>query len=98
MESSKTFSQIHYRIPAVLENEQLTEVQLMYAVKRVYYKYIYIYWFLQDWLDSRRVSASRAVSMLRPIDNLTWYEVSSVVNNSRNKSEDCNKPVSKMYV
>jgi len=54
--------------------------------------------FTQDWLDSRRVSASRAVSMLRPIDNLVWYEVSSVVNNSRNKSENCNKPISKMYV
>jgi len=35
--------------------------------------------------------------MLCPIDNLMWYEVSSVVNNSRNKSEDCNKPISKMY-
>lgn len=52
----------------------------------------------QDWLDSKRVSANRAISMLRPIDNLTWYEVSSLVNNSRNKSEDCNKPSSKMYV
>lgn len=28
MESSKTFSQLHHRIPAVLENEQLTEVNI----------------------------------------------------------------------
>ncbi|CAI6347651.1 unnamed protein product [Macrosiphum euphorbiae] len=74
MESSKTFSQLHHRIPAVLDNEQLIE----------------------DWLDTRRVSESRAISMLRPIDNLMWYEVSSIVNNSRNKSEDCNKPISKI--
>lgn len=33
MESSKTFSQLHHRIPAVLENEQLTEVTLNYVVK-----------------------------------------------------------------
>lgn len=74
MESSKTFSQLHHRLPAVLENEQMTE----------------------DWLDSRRVSVSRAVSMLHPLDNLVWYEVSSLVNNSHNKSEDCNKPISKI--
>lgn len=44
------------------------------------------------------MSVSTAVSMLCPVDNLAWYEVSSIVNNSRNKSEDCNKPTSKMYV
>lgn len=36
MESSKTFSQLHYRIPAVLHNEQLVEVKLNDMV----YKYI----------------------------------------------------------
>jgi len=33
MESSKTFSQLHHRIPAVLENEQLAEVILILVVK-----------------------------------------------------------------
>lgn len=37
MESSKTFSQLHHRIPAVLDNEQLVEVWLNDMVYKKYY-------------------------------------------------------------
>lgn len=32
MESSEVFSQLHHRIPAVLENEQLIEVMLLFLL------------------------------------------------------------------
>ncbi|XP_050424764.1 abasic site processing protein HMCES [Adelges cooleyi] len=74
MDSNTMFSQIHHRMPAVLENERVVD----------------------DWLDSRRVSVNRAISLLRPVDKLEWHKVSSSVNNSRHKSDDCNKPISKI--
>lgn len=39
------------------------------------------------------VSYNRAVALLKPASNILWYPVSKVVNNSRNKSEECNKPI-----
>lgn len=47
----------------------------------------------QDWLDFKRVSDEEAFATLRPVTELQWYHVSNHVNNSRNKSEQCNKPI-----
>ncbi|XP_313287.5 abasic site processing protein HMCES [Anopheles gambiae] len=46
-----------------------------------------------DWLDFKRVPANRALNLLQPCQALKWYRVSNVVNNSRNKSDQCNKPL-----
>ncbi|XP_050085125.1 abasic site processing protein HMCES [Anopheles aquasalis] len=46
-----------------------------------------------DWLDYKRVPSARALNMLQPCHNLLWYRISNMVNNSRNKSDQCNKPV-----
>lgn len=45
----------------------------------------------QAWLDIDRVSASMAIDLLKPVTMLSWHQVSTLVNNSKNKSEDCNK-------
>jgi hypothetical protein len=48
---------------------------------------------VSQWLDCGTYNAEKALLMLRPVENLTWHPVSSVVNNSRNKSEECVKQV-----
>lgn len=45
------------------------------------------------WLDYKRVGANQALNMLKPSESIQWYPVSNLVNNSRNKSSDCNKRV-----
>ncbi|XP_001656417.2 embryonic stem cell-specific 5-hydroxymethylcytosine-binding protein [Aedes aegypti] len=45
------------------------------------------------WLDFRKVGATRALNMLKPSESIQWYGVSNLVNNSRNKSDQCNKPI-----
>lgn len=49
---------------------------------------------VQDWLDFERVSSKDALKILTQPKRLVWYQVSNFVNNSRNKSESCNKPLS----
>ncbi|XP_052888219.1 abasic site processing protein HMCES [Anopheles moucheti] len=46
-----------------------------------------------DWLDFKRVPANRALNLLQPSETMKWYRVSNIVNNSRNKSDQCNKPL-----
>ncbi|XP_017071830.1 abasic site processing protein HMCES [Drosophila eugracilis] len=48
---------------------------------------------MNDWLDFKRASDAEALATLRPATELQWYRVSKLVNNSRNKSEECNKPI-----
>ncbi|XP_035894368.1 abasic site processing protein HMCES [Anopheles stephensi] len=48
---------------------------------------------VSDWLDFKRVPANRALNLLQPCQSLKWYRVSNIVNNSRNKSDQCNKPL-----
>ncbi|EDV43326.1 uncharacterized protein Dana_GF16577, isoform A [Drosophila ananassae] len=48
---------------------------------------------MNDWLDFKRVSDSEALATLRPAQSLQWHRVTKLVNNSRNKSEECNKPM-----
>ncbi|XP_023702163.1 abasic site processing protein HMCES isoform X2 [Cryptotermes secundus] len=48
---------------------------------------------IQDWLDIERVSSRAALAMIRPMKLLTWHPVSTLVNNSRNKEPQCNKPI-----
>ncbi|XP_063707321.1 abasic site processing protein HMCES [Culicoides brevitarsis] len=53
---------------------------------------------VDDWLDFRRVSDTEALKLLTQPRNLEWYQVSKTVNNSRNKSAECNKPLSEEKV
>lgn len=48
---------------------------------------------VNDWLNFKQVSEERALAALRPATKLEWHQVSNLVNNSRNKSEHCNKPI-----
>ncbi|KAL7728051.1 hypothetical protein ACLKA6_017901 [Drosophila palustris] len=47
---------------------------------------------MNDWLDFKHVSDSQALAALRPATALKWHRVNKLVNNSRNKSDECNKP------
>ncbi|XP_035213172.1 abasic site processing protein HMCES-like isoform X5 [Stegodyphus dumicola] len=44
------------------------------------------------WLDSSRVPTKKALTLLKPVENLQMHPVSTVVNNSRNNSVECIKP------
>lgn len=45
-----------------------------------------------DWLDFQRVTDSKhLIGLLRPAKELQWHRVSNIVNNARNKTEQCNK-------
>ncbi|XP_034231873.1 abasic site processing protein HMCES isoform X2 [Thrips palmi] len=48
---------------------------------------------VMDWIDCGRVPSHKALQLLKPVDSLSWHPVSTAVNNSRNKSDVCNKPV-----
>lgn len=48
---------------------------------------------VNDWIDFKRVTDEEALATLRPATELQWYRVSNLVNNSRNKSDQCNKPI-----
>lgn len=48
---------------------------------------------VMDWIDCGRVPSEKALKLLKPVSSLTWHPVSTAVNNSRNKSNVCNKPV-----
>lgn len=48
---------------------------------------------MNDWLDFKHKSDTQALSALRPATSLQWHRVTKLVNNSRNKSEECNKPM-----
>lgn len=53
----------------------------------------YILLFSQAWLDIDNVKPDMALGYLKPIKLLSWHPVSTAVNNSRNKSTDCNKKI-----
>lgn len=47
---------------------------------------------VNDWLDFKRVTDTKALlALLKPASLLKWHPVANLVNNSRNKSEECNK-------
>lgn len=47
---------------------------------------------VNDWLDFKRVTDTKMLlALLKPASLLKWHPVASLVNNSRNKSEECNK-------
>ncbi|CAH2245889.1 jg27777 [Pararge aegeria aegeria] len=46
---------------------------------------------IEAWLDIDNVNADIALSYLKPTMLLTWHQVSTFVNSSRNKSDNCNK-------
>lgn len=45
----------------------------------------------QAWLDIDEVESDMALAYLKPAKILKWHIVSRAVNNSRNKSDECNK-------
>ncbi|XP_063832322.1 abasic site processing protein HMCES [Ostrinia nubilalis] len=45
---------------------------------------------IEAWLDIDNVPAEIALSLLKPVTILSWHPVSTLVNNSKNKSDDCN--------
>lgn len=48
---------------------------------------------VDDWIDFKRVTDTKhLVSLLKPAKMLQWHRVSNLVNNARNKSDQCNKP------
>ncbi|XP_075146400.1 abasic site processing protein HMCES [Haematobia irritans] len=53
---------------------------------------------LNTWLDFKNVTDEQALATLRPCTQLEWHQVSNLVNNSRNKSEKCNKPLEMIKV
>lgn len=45
-----------------------------------------------DWLDFERITDSKhLVGLLRPATQLQWHRVSNIVNNVKNKTDQCNK-------
>jgi hypothetical protein len=52
----------------------------------------------QDWLDVERVPPKAALEVIQPAKVLTWHPVDTLVNNSRNKDPQCNKPITLKYV
>lgn len=44
------------------------------------------------WIDYKKYSNEDAMKVLKPAAKLGWHKVSKLVNNSRQKSKDCNKP------
>ena len=44
------------------------------------------------WLDYESVPLKKALNLIRSTDCVQWHAVSSLVNNSRNQSEECVKP------
>lgn len=45
-----------------------------------------------DWIDFKRVTDTNyLLSLLKPAKCLQWHKVSNIVNNARNKSDQCNK-------
>ncbi|XP_045504156.1 abasic site processing protein HMCES isoform X2 [Colias croceus] len=72
MESNETFSWLHHRMPAILDNDEQIEA----------------------WLDIDNVNVNTALKYLTQTKMLEWHPVSTLVNNSKNKSLECNKKIS----
>lgn len=51
---------------------------------------------VQEWLDSENVPLEKAVNNIRATEEIQMHPVSDIVNNSRNKSPDCTKPIDLM--
>lgn len=47
---------------------------------------------IADWIDFKRVTDTKyLLTLLKPAKHLQWHRVSNIVNNARNKSDQCNK-------
>lgn len=49
------------------------------------------------WLDFGQIGSLDALNYLKGVKLLAWHKVSKLVNNSRNKDVNCNKPLSEKY-
>jgi len=47
---------------------------------------------VSDWLNFEKVPAHLSLKVIKHPTTIVWHQVSNYVNNSRNKSELCNKP------
>lgn len=89
-ESVENFSWLHHRSPAILETEEQVAVSFTITF---HWLFFIIFFFSQNWLDFKRVTDKEALATLKPAQSLVWHQVSKLVNNSRNKSDQCNKPI-----
>lgn len=48
---------------------------------------------VQEWLDSENIPLEKAVKNIRATEEIQMHPVSDIVNNSRNKTPDCTKPI-----
>lgn len=48
---------------------------------------------IRNWLDFDRITPEMAVKVIKHPKTIVWHQVSKLVNNSRNKSEACNKRI-----
>ncbi|XP_048771936.2 abasic site processing protein HMCES-like [Ostrea edulis] len=48
---------------------------------------------IQEWLDYENVPLEKAIKHIRATEEIQMHPVSDVVNNSRNKTPDCTKPI-----
>ncbi|XP_036595148.1 abasic site processing protein HMCES isoform X2 [Trichosurus vulpecula] len=71
VDSCKALSDIHHRMPALLDGEEA----------------------IAKWLDFGEVPIQEALKVIRPVENITFHPVSTVVNNSLNNTPQCLEPV-----
>ncbi|XP_027719715.1 embryonic stem cell-specific 5-hydroxymethylcytosine-binding protein [Vombatus ursinus] len=71
VDSCKALSDIHHRMPALLDGEEA----------------------IAKWLDFGEVPIYEALKVIRPVDNITFHPVSTIVNNSLNNTPQCLEPV-----
>lgn len=97
MESNDTLNWLHHRMPAILESEEQINVctfiftSLLLKIQLVHILIVIL--MFQAWLDIENVNSDMAISYLLPAKILKWHPVSTNVNNSRYKLEDCNKKI-----
>ncbi|KAK3605852.1 hypothetical protein CHS0354_017756 [Potamilus streckersoni] len=48
---------------------------------------------IEEWLDYGNIAISKAVKLIRPVECIQLHPVSTVVNNSRNKTPECVMPI-----
>ncbi|CRL04210.1 CLUMA_CG017293, isoform A [Clunio marinus] len=48
---------------------------------------------ISDWLDYERIPSKEALNVIKHPKSIVWYQVSNYVNSTKNKLEQCRKPI-----
>ena len=48
---------------------------------------------VREWLDSGNVPLKKAAALIRPVPDVQYHPVSSIVGNVKNKSPECVMPI-----